>query len=472
MKKNRFLLTSALMLAALASCEKSLEVAGADEGNSTLNITTRSGGNDAKVSYPITVYAMNGEGQCVRRQQLLTASDQLSMKLQPMTYQIYAIGGAPDGDYTLPTLENAAATSEVVLNEDAAQGDLMTAKNSVTMSDEENTNLTLSMSRKVMQLESIIIENVPTFVTGVSIDLAPIYSKVLLNGNYGEGTQTESLDLTEQEDGRTWQLDNPLYMLPSSGNATLTVKFTKSSGTTSYAYTAPVALEANKKIRIKGTFTGEDQLNLIGTITGAQWEGTTTIEFSFNKDGSTTNNSNTNTNSNQNNNNDNNNNDDEDDEDNIEDENGIATGKCPTTGEFTIYKDCYILKITSDKDFLYVTLVHKTEEDISGEGKTEEAVMAEINAALPSFNINGIKGWRLPTEDEIALIKQKATSINNILKPVSDYTPVTTLDTYYYYIDGSSLKTYYFNPQTSTNNPFTSGQKLRPVKTLKFLKNP
>ena len=210
------------MLVALASCEKSLEVAGADEGNSTLNITTRSGGNDAKVSYPITVYAMNGEGQCVRRQQLLTASDQLSMKLQPMTYQIYAVGGAPDGDYTLPTLENASATSEVVLNEDAAQGDLMTAKNSVTMSDEENTNLTLSMSRKVMQLESIIIENVPTFVTGVSIDLAPIYSKVLLNGNYGEGTQTESLDLTEQEDGRTWQLDNPLYMLPSSGNATLT----------------------------------------------------------------------------------------------------------------------------------------------------------------------------------------------------------------------------------------------------------
>lgn len=468
MKKNRFLLTSALMLVALASCEKSLEVAGADEGNSTLNITTRSGGNDTKVSYPITVYAMNGEGQCVRRQQLLTASDQLSMKLQPMTYQIYAVGGAPDGDYTLPTLENASATSEVVLNEDAAQGDLMTAKNSVTMSDEENTNLTLSMSRKVMQLESIIIENVPTFVTGVSIDLAPIYSKVLLNGNYGEGTQTESLDLTEQEDGRTWQLDNPLYMLPSSGNATLTVKFTKSSGTTSYAYTAPVALEANKKIRIKGTFTGEDQLNLIGTITGAQWEGTTTIEFSFNKDGSTAGNSNTNTNSNQNN-----NNDDEDDEDNIEDENGIAAGKCPTTDVNSIYKECFILKITSDNDFLFVTLVHKTEEDISGEGKTEEAVMAEINAALPSFNINGIKGWRLPTEDEIALIKQKMNAINNMLGSVSDSTPITTLNPYYYYINGSSLKTYYFNGQTSTtNNPFTSGQHLRPVKTLKFLKNP
>lgn len=468
MKKNRFLLTSALMLVALASCEKSLEVAGADEGNSTLNITTRSGGNDTKVSYPITVYAMNGEGQCVRRQQLLTASDQLSMKLQPMTYQIYAVGGAPDGDYTLPTLENASATSEVVLNEDAAQGDLMTAKNSVTMSDEENTNLTLSMSRKVMQLESIIIENVPTFVTGVSIDLAPIYSKVLLNGNYGEGTQTESLDLTEQEDGRTWQLDNPLYMLPSSGNATLTVKFTKSSGTTSYAYTAPVALEANKKIRIKGTFTGEDQLNLIGTITGAQWEGTTTIEFSFNKDGSTAGNSNTNSNSNQNDNNDNN-----DDEDNIEDENGIASGKCPTTD--VIYKDCYVLNFIGDYEngYRYVTLVHKTEEDISGEEKTEEAVMAEINAALPSFNINGIKGWRLPTEDEIALIKQKMKAINSMLGSVSDSTPITTTNTYYYYINGSSLKTYNINSsQGTTNNPFTSGQHLRPVKTLKFKINP
>ena len=76
------------MTVALASCEKSLEKAGATEGNSVLTVMTRSGENDAKVSYPVTIYVMNEDGQCVRRLQLTSANDQLSMKLQPMTYHM------------------------------------------------------------------------------------------------------------------------------------------------------------------------------------------------------------------------------------------------------------------------------------------------------------------------------------------------------------------------------------------------
>ena len=281
MKNLGFILTSALSVLALVSCEKNLEVAGAAEGNSTLTIKTRAASNDEKLSYPVTVYAMNDEGQCVRRLQLNSADDQLLMKLQPMSYHIYAIGGAVDGDYSLPGQNDAAATSPVSLNDDEQHGDLMTASNTVTISDSEDATLTLTMSRKVMELEDVSILNVPKSVTAVSVALSPIYDDLLLNGSYSTGTSTQTIALTEQADGTTWKNADALYMLPSSGNTTVTVKFSRGDAITSYSYASPLALEANKHIRIKGTFTGTDQLSLVGTITGAKWDGTTTIDFTF-----------------------------------------------------------------------------------------------------------------------------------------------------------------------------------------------
>ena len=138
MKNIAYFLTSGLMVMALASCEKNLEVAGAAEGNSLLSITTRTTEDNGKVSYPVLIYAMNPDGQCVRRQQITSAADQLSMKLEPMTYQIYAVGGATDGDYTLPGQDGATATSEITLNAEVEHDDLMTANNSVTIIDGEN----------------------------------------------------------------------------------------------------------------------------------------------------------------------------------------------------------------------------------------------------------------------------------------------------------------------------------------------
>lgn len=52
-------LASALLLAALTACEKSLTVEGAAEGNSILSVVTRAGDAEATVSYPVTVYVMN-----------------------------------------------------------------------------------------------------------------------------------------------------------------------------------------------------------------------------------------------------------------------------------------------------------------------------------------------------------------------------------------------------------------------------
>ncbi len=442
-------MTVVLMTVALASCEKSLEKAGATEGNSVLTVMTRSGENDAKVSYPVTIYVMNEDGQCVRRLQLTSANDQLSMKLQPMTYHIYAVAGATDGDYTLPGQDDATATSEIALNEDAVHGDLMTASNTVTMSEEENTVLTLTMVRKVMQIESLVINQVPKSVDAVTVTLAPIYDNLLLNGNYSATTSTQTVTLTEQADGTTWQNDEALYMLPSNGNATITVKFSRGGTITSYAYSSPLPLEANKHIRITGTFTGTDELTLSGTITGATWDGTTTIEFTFDETGSTTTGGGTSGGG------------DNGGNGGGEDESDVIEGTAPDVG--TAYNGCYVLSSTDDENYTFVTLVHKDEFDISGKEKQLAEVEGEINDALLNSDINDISGWRLPVESEISSFTL------NMFNSVSGATPMS-MSKSYYYLSSNGIKCATFGMGNVFNQEYTNGDKLRPVTTLKFHK--
>ena len=450
MKAIGTILTVVLMTLALASCEKSLEKAGATEGNSVLTVMTRSGENDAKVSYPVTIYVMNEDGQCVRRLQLTSANDQLSMKLQPMTYHIYAVAGATDGDYTLPGQDDATATSEIALNEDAVHGDLMTASNTVTMSEEENTVLTLTMVRKVMQIESLVINQVPKSVDAVTVTLAPIYDNLLLNGNYSATTSTQTVTLTEQADGTTWQNDEALYMLPSNGNATITVKFSRGGTITSYAYSSPLPLEANKHIRITGTFTGTDELTLSGTITGATWDGTTTIEFTFDETGSTTTGGGTSGGG------------DNGGNSGGGDESDVVEGPVPTVGSY--YQNCsYVLDSTNDGDYVMVTLVHKDEANIIGSGKSIAELEDEIEDALSSFEINGITGWRLPTEAEMSQFTKAMFS------GLSGATPLTT-NTYYYQAINGIYSALVSDMGIGLERPYSSGEKLRPVTTLKFHK--
>lgn len=448
------LLVGSLMM--LTSCEKSLEVAGATEGNSMLTVQTRADESSAKVSYPVTVYAMNGDGQCVQRQQLLSDNDQLSMKLEPMTYQIYAIGGATDGDYTLPTQENASATSAVALNSEATHGDLMTAHNTINLSDNESTTLTLTMSRKVMHLQSLVIENVPTTVDGVAVAFTPIYDQLLLNGDYSTTSSEQTVTLTEQVDGTTWQItDDELYMLPASDDATITVKFTTGSSTQSFAYTCPQPLEANKHICIKGTYNESDELTLTGTITGATWDGTTTIEFTFNSSGSSTVNDDNSGGGNNNN---------TDNQDNTD----VEEGDAPAVN--SIYKECFVLSTEDDGsgEYVIVTLLHKQDLQIQGsQYTTQEELETEINASLPTFDANGITGWRLPTENEL---KSISIGIVNSAFTNANVSGATNMGTYhYYYSDGANIKCGLIN-QNIYNRGYTFGERLRPVTTVMFAK--
>lgn len=453
MRRIAGVLLSAVFLMTLIGCEKSLSVEGAAEGSSVLSVITRSGETDAEVSYPVTVYVMNQEGVCVRRQELASASDQLSLKLQPTTYQVYAIGGAADEAYTLPSIDEATATSPIALKTGETHGDLMAAYNTVTMGENESNTLTLTMSRKVMELRTVQIKGVPSAVTAVSVMFSSIYDNLLLNGNYSEGTSAQTMTLARQADNTTWQNSIEQYMLPANGKPTITVKMTTGETTKSYSYNCPQELEANKHIDITGTYTG-GELTLTGVITGATWNGTTTIEFTFNETNAETTDSGTTGD------------DSGDDTGGGSSESGVEDGTAPAVN--TLYKDCYVIDSYTEGDYKFVTVIHKNEQAMSGAGTTEESLLSDIEAALLTFDINGITGWRLPTKSEA---QSKIASVWGAMNMALEDNGGEVLGntTYYYCMDGEQLKAF-SKHYSYYDGAYTMGECIRPVTTLKFHK--
>lgn len=57
------------------------------------------------MSYPVSVYVIDGDGKCVSLQELKSASDELKMQLEAGTYDVYAVAGT--NNYNLPTKDDA-----------------------------------------------------------------------------------------------------------------------------------------------------------------------------------------------------------------------------------------------------------------------------------------------------------------------------------------------------------------------------
>ena len=87
----------------------------------------------------------------------------------------------------------------------------------------------------------------------------------------------------------------------------------------------------------------------------------------------------------------------------------------------------------------------------------------DINAALPTFDIQGITGWRLPTE----------AGARKILGPMVNLSveshggTLMDLSAWYYLKEGGEIRAF---SGSRYDNDYTQGDRLRPVTTLKFNK--
>lgn len=468
---KKYLLYIASLMLVFTSCSKDIlpeneESGFAKEANSILNIHTRTGtdaNGDAIISYPVNVYVFNESNECVEYTTLATSEDVLSLNLIEGTYTIYSIGGTSSDSYTLPSKEDATATSVIQLASGKNHSDVMTAKNVVTLVDGEENNLTLAFERKVMQLQEIKIENVPSATTAVSVDIAPLYKDICINGGYSGDNGAQSITLTKEDATKTWSNTESIYLLPASGNATISVKMTNAEGTKSYSYTCADEFIANYKIKIQGKYTAKVGVTLTGTITGATWAGEKTITFEFDENsssGSTVTDPNEGT--------------EGDNETTGDDE---TTGGETTNSDIpavgTFYKDCYVLKhdVNNTTNLTTVTLLSIAHYDIEITETDQESIKSKINNSLGQFTINDISNWRLINADELSYINENIESINKVFTDNNKgYAFINGTNVYYYYLsENNEIKTFIFDNKYNMTDRYPSGKnQLRAVTTIAF----
>ena len=431
MKTKTFLIPALLLVGMLfmtASCSKSVidedtTINRTNDGNSTLNIVTRSGDNDAKLSYPVVLYVFNSAGQCIATQTLSSSEDAVSFQnLRAGTYSVYAIGGADDSRYTLPSQANATTSSLVSLQEGKTHEDLMAGHNTVIIGDDETNQLTLALSRMVCQLRTIQVNQVPDDIDAVAIAITPIREALLLNGDYSGETGIFTLSLNRQSDGRTWKNTISQYMLPSVGNATISIKMTKGTTTKSYSYTCAEPLAANYIIDILATYTGST-FNMTGTLTGATWAGERTITFEFDETNSTGSETT-----------DGNNTPDDPGNDNPDGETTgeVINGQAPAEG--TNYQGCYVLSSVNNNDGTStVTLMTPTQTTgLTFTANNQSSIKTAVDNAVSSLAVAGISGWRLPTLEEMEFLKEMADDVNDNLRDLS-MTPLSVGNAAFYF---------------------------------------
>ena len=404
---NRKVLFWPLAAMLLTACEKGLDEGVADVApagqvtNSVLQVRTRSGGSageEATVAYPIAVYVFAGE-ECKAVQTIGDEGQTLNIPLVEGTYTVYAIGGASSLDYVLPTLDDAAATSAIVLKDGKTHGDLMAAQATATLVDGGTNTVTLGMTRKSMLIQSVEIKKVPTAATAVSVTIAPLWQSLCVGGTFATAGTSSTIALTRQEDNRTWTLPSlsgegssaalpshqgegpgvgSVFLLPpSSQPASVSVNITIGGATKTYTYSCSDQLEAGYKINIDGTYTEAVGVNLTGTITGATWLGERTISFEFDESGSSAS---------------------EPNNPSDPSEPSEPSSDFPAVGD--IYQGCYVLAVsTIDETSAELTLLSPNEQAATTTGNAD--------AALAALGAVGISDWAVPTKAQMLLVEAK-----------------------------------------------------------------
>ena len=451
----------------LSACEKVvIEEESMAAPNSVLSVVTRAD-DGLKVSYPITVYVFEDQ-ECQAIQTLAEEGDALNILLVEGTYTVCAIGGAQTSRYNLPTKEEATPTTPITLKEGMDHGDLMTAKSTVILADGETNQLTLSMSRKVMQLTDITMNQIPKNVTAVSVTILPLWATLSIDGTYYQSGSSHVIELGQDNITQTiWSSETQDYIMPPSDEgATIQVKLTTAEGIKTYAYNYSEKLEANYQLDIEGTYTEAIGVTLTGTLTGTNWAGKKIIKFDFDESGNTTGTPDNETPENGNA------NDGSEDSDNTGNANTFVETEIPSA--YTAYKKCLVLSstISSDGNSSELILLSSKEEEVELTNSEDTAIKtSKINTAIENCAVEGIEGWRLMTLNEMNtfLIYNKTynfSAINTKLRELSQ--PVISSSKCYIYDSNNNYGLYYITNTGggNTNYPTFGKDIVRPVATV------
>ncbi len=436
---------AAMAAMALVSCSKDADGVsdGGAFGNNKLTIRTKAvsaGTTDMTVATPINVYVFNSGGKCLAVKNLSSETETADMKLEAGNYNLYAVAGAGD-DYTLPSADNATPQSVVTLNAGKQHSDLMAAQTAVTLTDGQDSDVSMSMTRKVLKLTYVSVAAVPDDVTSVSVTVMPLYENITVAGEYSGDQGVQTVTLARQSDGTTWRNDCNLFLLPSVGNTLVTLKFTTTDGKTkAFTYSSEKPLKANYKVSLSVNYLEVKEPTLKCKFTGVSWEN-------------------------------------EDDAWSIDanEKDFTVIGESEETGgdektdaivAGTVYKGCYVLKTENYGSYTEVTLLApKGKNALTFTNDDQSSIKSAVDAAITELAVDGVSGWRLPSLEELTYVKENCDAIRKNLQDNNLEGVFTSCG--YLYSENSEIKFMYF--ASGVKDTPKSGAKsvyLRPFATV------
>ena len=239
------------------------------EGQSQLGVTTR---GDVE-TLQSRLYVFNDAGRCVLCLSPDDHAQLVTTNLAAGTYDLYGIGSDDLSNFVLPTVDDATATTELVVAEGKQMGDLLMGHETITLADGDRENIDLQLERKVTHVTSITIHEVPSDVEQVSVTVSPMYQQILLNGTLADPSGTYTVNLTDQGSG-DWAAEPDELILPSPTKPTITITFTKGASDQAYTYAAAQPIKANTHVSLEGTFVGLKGIVLTATMTRQSWDST------------------------------------------------------------------------------------------------------------------------------------------------------------------------------------------------------
>lgn len=165
---------------------------------------------------------------------------------------LYAVAGADSENYNLPNTDNATTETIFSLKTGKPHGDIMCAYGTATLVKGQETELTMTMARKVWMLRSISITEVPDDVIAITATIKSLYETINMKGEYSGENSSQSITLSQGiTTSTTWESQCDLFLMESVGNPTITFSFKTSDGNTkTFTYNSEKALVANYKISI------------------------------------------------------------------------------------------------------------------------------------------------------------------------------------------------------------------------------
>ena len=357
----------------LVSCtEQESDLLSANQSsNNQLSIVTHTREGETPIA---SVYLFNGSNAFVRTLQTDAAGDyssaSASVKLPAGTYTICAINSSGLSHFQLPDEATATPTSVISVVEGQTMGDLLMDMKTVTLTNGDNAPVDMELQRKVLELSSVTISQVPEDVTGVTVSVGSFSSAIQFNGTYVETDPiTCTFSLTKNTTTGNWESTPQQLVFPSIGRPSITITFNRGEEDThSYTYIASAALSANNKYDITGTYT---EVSFSGTITSQDWPADPiAIDFEFDESNIVNNPSGNEGGSNSG--------------------SGGETSEAPEAGQ--LYNDYYVVSV-DPANHTAVLLSNDFKKELT------QANYQTYMSGIPKPQ-NAIGDWRIPTELE------------------------------------------------------------------------